>query len=127
MAQGVDERPALAVGHVMLKVNDIAPAAEFFEALGLRPIFRSRAFAVLELRGGTHLVLTRAKKPVALGRPAPFDLMVDDVDAARRAYQAKGFKTSRISRGRIHDSFMVRSPDGYEVEINSSHASGQPV
>ena len=57
-----DERPRLAVGHVSLEVEDIVDAYEFFVRHGMRDIFKGDDFGVLELRGGTHLVLSRSKE-----------------------------------------------------------------
>jgi hypothetical protein len=45
---------------------------------------------VLELRGGTHVVVRQTEQPPAPGTGAPFDLMVDDVDATHRDYALKG-------------------------------------
>jgi hypothetical protein len=53
--------------------------------------------------------------------------MVDDIEAARRDYMAKGLGPSDISRGRIHDSFHVTGPDGHDFTITSSHAGGRAV
>ena len=82
---------------------------------------------MLELRGGTHVVVRQAEQPPAPGTGAPFDLMVDDVDATHRDYAEKGLSPSPIRRGRIHDSFDVAGPDGWAFTVNSSHASGQPI
>jgi hypothetical protein len=127
MSDTADQRPPVAVGHVRLPVNDVAGAARWLETVGLRPIVTREELAVLELRGGTHVVLRRADPPVAPGTAAPFDLMVDDVDAAHRDYAAKGLSPSEIRRGRIHDSFEVAGPDGWAFTVNSSHASGKPI
>jgi|SRR4030081_3603509 hypothetical protein len=78
-----------------------------------------------ELRGGTHVVVRQAERPPAPGAGAPFDLMVDDVDAAHRDYAEK--RLSPIRRGRIHDSFDLAGPDGWAFTVNSSHASDQPI
>jgi hypothetical protein len=121
-----DQRPPVAVGHVRLPCNDVAAAARWLENVGLRPIVTMADLAVLELRGGTHVVVRKAE-PQAPGTIAPFDLMVDDVDTTHRDYAAKGLKPSEISRGRIHDSFTVAGPSGWTFTINSSHASGKPV
>jgi hypothetical protein len=83
--------------------------------------------AVLELRGGTHVVVRRAEPPPAPGAGAPFDLMVDDIDASHRIYAGLGLSPSPVRRGRIHDSFELAGPDGWTFTINSSHASGEPV
>ena len=127
MSDTADQRPPVAVGHVRLPVNDVAGAARWLETVGLRPIVTREELAVLELRGGTHVVLRRADQPVPSGTAAPFDLMVDDVDAAHRDYAAKGLSPSEIRRGRIHNLFEVAGPDGWAFTVNSSHASGKPI
>jgi len=127
MSEAKDARPPVAVGHVRVLVDDIGAAARWLETAGLRPIVTREELAVLELRGGTHVVVRQAEQPVAAGSVAPFDLMVDDVDATHRDYAAKGFAPSAISRGRIHDSFTVTGPSGIVFTVNSSHASGQPI
>ncbi len=122
-----DQRPPVAVGHVRLPVKDVGAAARWLEVVGLRPIVTREELAVLELRGGTHVVVRHAEALPAPGTSAPFDLMVDDVDDAHRDYAEKGLAPSPISRGRIHDSFTVAGPDGWAFTVNSSHASGQPI
>jgi Glyoxalase/Bleomycin resistance protein/Dioxygenase superfamily len=122
-----DLRPPVAVGHVRLNVSDVGAAARWLEAVGLRPIVIRGELAVLELRGGTHVVVRHAEQPPSPGTGAPFDLMVDDVDATHRDYAAKGLAPSPIRRGRIHDSFDLAGPDGWAFTVNSSHASGQPI
>ncbi len=116
----------MAVGHVRLPATDVATAERWLVSVGLRPIFADDNLAVLELRGGTHVVVRKAEQPPATGS-APFDLMVDDIEAARRNYAAKGLEPSEISRGRIHDSFHLTGPDGYDFKVTSSHAEGRAV
>ncbi len=127
MPDTIDQRPPVAVGHVRRTVSNVGAAARWFEMVGLRPIVTRDELAVLELRGGTHVVVRQAEEPPAPGTRAPFDLMVDDVDATHRDYAEKGLSPSSISRGRIHDSFEVAGPDGWAFTVNSSHASGQPI
>lgn len=127
MSQTVDQRPPVAVGHVWLPATDVAAAARWLEVLGLRPIFGDDGLAVLELRGGTHVVVRSADQPPRPGTAAPFDLMVDDIGAARRDYAEKGLGPSEISKGRIHDSFHMTGPDGHDFTVVSSHAGGRPV
>ena len=122
-----DQRPPVAIGHVRLNVSDVGAAARWLEMVGLRPIVTRAELAVLELRGGTHVVLRHVEQPPEPGTGAPFDLMVDDVDATHRDYAAKGLSPSPIRRGRIHDSFEVAGPSGWAFTVNSSHASGQPI
>ncbi len=127
MSQTVHQRPPVAVGHVRLATTDVAVAAHWLETVGLRPIFASDDLAVLELRGGTHVVVRKAERPLEAGTPAPFDLMVDDIEAARRDYGAKGLGPSEISRGRIHDAFHLAGPDGHDFTVCSSHAGARVV
>lgn len=127
MSQRVDQRPPVAVGHVRLPASNVAASARWLESVGLRPIFQDIDLAVLEFRGGTHVVVRKPDEPLVAGRTAPFDLMVDDIEAARRDYAAKGLAPSEISRGRIHDSFHLVGPDGYDFTVTSSHAGGRPV
>lgn len=127
MSQTADQRPPVAVGHVRLPATDVAAAARWLEAVGLRPIFADAGLAVLEFRGGTHVVVRNADQPPRPGATAPFDLMVEDIEAARRDYAAKGLGPSEISRGRIHDSFHLAGPDGHDFTVVSSHAGGRPV
>ena len=100
MPKAIDKRPPVAVGHVRLNVVDVGAAARWLETTGLRPIVTMAELAVLELRGGTHVVVRHAEK---------------------------GLSPSPIRRGRIHDSFELAGPDGWVFTVNSSHASGKPI
>lgn len=122
-----DPRPPVAIGHVEHHVTDVAKSAAFLKRLGIRPIHRERNFAVMELRGGTHIILAKAKGPIEKGTTAPFDLIVDDVDAFRAACRKHGLKPSRMSRGAIHDWFELTDPSGYALTILSSHAGERAV
>ena len=120
-----DERPSVWVGHVALPTPDIPKTRDFMVQLGMRPIADGNDFAVLELRGGTHLVLTPADQPAS--GPAYFDLMVDDLDAAHEQCKTLGFAPTEIQPGRIHSSFEVNAPSGHVVKFNSTHVSDKPV
>ena len=122
-----DSRPPVAVGHVFLEVSDVGRAAQFFVGRGLRPIDEGEDFAVLELRGGTHLLLSRTRKKIKPNAEAPFDLMVDDIDAAREDCKNAGLRPSRLRRSHFHRSFTVAGPDGHVFTITSSHAGSRPV
>jgi hypothetical protein len=122
-----DPRPPVAIGHVEHRVADVAKEVDWLESLGVRRIFRQRNFAVLEVRGGTHIIVAGSKKNVAAGTPAPFDFIVDDVDSTRKECVRKGMKPGRMHRGSIHDWFEITDPSGYKLTILSSHASGRPV
>src|SRR5260370_29441052 len=112
MPDAIDQRPPVAVGHVRLNVVDVGAAACWLETVGLRPIVTTRELAVLELRGGTHVVVRGAEQPPEPKSRAPFDLMVDDVDAAHPEYAEKGFSPSPVRPSRLHYSFHLPCPAG---------------
>ena len=120
-------RPPVAIGHVSLRVTDVPQATKYFVTLGLRLIHQTQTIAVLELRGGTHLVLRPTPEPIQPGAKAPFDLMVDDIGKARQEYGAVGMNPSEIETGMVHRWFTLVGPDGYELTVTSSHTSGRVV
>ena len=121
--------PPIAIGHVTLRVSDVGPAAGFYRALGLRPILEREELAILELRGGTHLVLFRAKGKPKAGPVRVFDFMVEDIEAAHAAMRSAGVKVTAIDEDRIagHLWFEVTDPDGHVLKVFSSHTGGRPV
>jgi catechol 2,3-dioxygenase-like lactoylglutathione lyase family enzyme len=122
-----DNRPPVAIGHVRIETHAVSDTIDFFKALGLRGVFRNDNFGVLELRGGTHLIVSGRNKPVRKGAPAPFDIMVDDIDIAHKKYGKKNFDPSEITSGSIHSSFFIRAPSGHKLKITSSHAGKRAV
>jgi catechol 2,3-dioxygenase-like lactoylglutathione lyase family enzyme len=116
-----EERPGVWVGHIALEVAEPTRSHDFFVQAGLRTIQRSDDIAILELRGGTHLLLLPGS-----GTPgeAPFDLMVDDLDASHAEMTARGLSVSTITRGDIHDTFTLTDPDGHAITIRNSHVEG---
>lgn len=122
-----DDRPAVAIGHVRIDTHTVVETIDFFRALGLRHIFRNAEFGVLELRGGTHLIVSKREKPVRKGTVAPFDIMVDNLKTAHRDYGKKGFEPSEISSGSVHSSFYIRVPSGHKLKITSSHTGNRAI
>jgi len=120
-----DPRPPVWVGHITLTTRSLGESRAFVEKLGMRHIAHGEDFAVYELRAGTHLVLL-LRDDLAPG-PAPFDLMVEDLDATRARLAAEGLEPGEIQDGRIHRSFEVRDPSGHVITFNDSHVSDQPV
>ena len=122
-----DERPPMWIGHATLFVPDIAATRDFFVQLGLRLVGTYERVVILELRGGTHLILLPADKPIEARARASFDLMVDDVDATHAALAAAGLQPSTIEDGDIHRSFTITEPGGHSITVNSTHVTGLPV
>lgn len=121
-----DLRPAVWVGHIALGSTDVAKTREFMLKLGMRDLEQGEV-AILELRGGTHLVVLASQESAPEGAKAPFDLMVDDIDAAHARYTARGLNPSEIKKTRVHRSFTLTEPGGHEITVNSSHVSDEPV
>jgi len=124
--QQPEPRPGVWVGHVALVVPDVEKAGAFFAALGMRTLEARLDFGLLELRGGTHLLLFPGEAP-ARGTPAPFDLMVDDLDASHARFGAAGLAPSTIEPNPHHRAFTLAAPSGHVVTVQSSHASSRPV
>jgi len=120
-----DPRPPVWVGHVTLPTADLPATHEFMKTLGLRGIAQGDGFAVLELRGGTHLVLLASEEPAS--GDCYFDLMVDDLAATHARLCAAGLAPSEIQKGAIHSSFDIDSPSGHRIRFNSTHVSNLPV
>ena len=120
-----DTRPPVWVGHVALHTPRVIETSEFMQLLGMRLVAEGDEFAVLEMRGGTHLVLT--SDPESKLIKADFDLMVEDLDATHMRYTELGLDPGEIERGEIHDNFELREPGGTVITINSSHVGKLPV
>jgi hypothetical protein len=111
----------------VLETDRMEESVRFMLAIGMRPISQGPDVSVLELRGGTHLILL-CKDPI-VGGEAGFDLMVDDLEATHARLTQLGLAPSPIEpRPQLdHDVFCVREPAGHLITIFSSHASGDPV
>ena len=122
-----DQRPRVAVAHVVLETDRMDASARFMQAIGMRPVFLGPQVSILELRGGTHLILMRKDKVV--GGAAAFDLMVDDIHATHRQWASQGLGPSPIeARPAIdHEVFIISEPAGNVITVFSSHVSGKPV
>ena len=114
-----DDRPGVWVGHVVLSAADVAESVAFYVQLGMREVEVAENASVLELRGGTHLIIK--------GEPAhqaPFDLMVEDLEATHDEWVRRGLEVSEIRQVPFHQMFTVIDPSGTAVTVNSSHVVG---
>ncbi|MEM7151793.1 MAG: VOC family protein [Myxococcota bacterium] len=114
-----DLRPSVAIGHLKLSTPDVDSTLAFLDALGARVVHRSGSLAIVEVRGGTHLVVREGSAD------APgFDLMVDGLPQVHETLAARGFGPAPIESGRIHSSFRVTDQAGVPHTLTSSHAVG---
>jgi catechol 2,3-dioxygenase-like lactoylglutathione lyase family enzyme len=130
----------LAVGHLVLKVADLKTSCQFYSNLGLPPFAIDEKFAIVELRGGTHLLLFEVGltgEDVAESLTGQFherlserfDLMIK----GKGLNELKKYRLELISRGIAageipdetffrHHLFCIKDPDGNGITIDSSHA-----
>ena len=126
MAGEADPRPPVWIGHVVLQTDRLAETEQFMRMIGMRSVVQRSQVAVLELRGGTHLVLTPGTG--AVPREAPFDLMVEDLEATHQRFVELGLDPTPIGTASAsHRTFSVREPAGSVITFMSNHVSGQPV
>ncbi len=114
-----DPRPRCAIGHLAITAGDVEALARFYTELGMRQIMTSNHFAIVELRGGTHIILKSGE-----AGQATLDLIVDDIDEVHADLTNAGCVASSIRRGNPHDSFSAVDPEGNQLTIHSNHAMG---
>lgn len=122
-----DLRPLYAFGHVEMNVVDIKKTGEFLLGIGLREVVIEETYIILEVRGGTHLVIAPTDIPVEPGADAPFDLMVDEIDQVHKLFTDQHLAPTEIGDNGIHRWFTCMEPGGHKITVNSSHATGLPV
>jgi len=132
--------PTVVFGHFVMKVSDIDISYQFYTKLGLRPFGIYPDLAVVELRGGTHILLFNKNDKLAsslsashLGqRGASFnerlDLMIDgksrsDLELYRTTLMEKGLSADAIAQDEFfgHEYFQLADPDGNGITVYTSH------
>ena len=114
-----DIRPRFALGHMSVSAANTDGLADFYTAIGMRQVVKMGRMAIVELRGGTHIVFHAGESGVS-----SLDLMVDDIDETHALLKAHGATPSAIKRGNPHDSFTATDPEGNGLVVHSSHAMG---
>ena len=133
--------PELAVAHLVFKVADLKSSCQFYSNLGLPPFAIEEKVAIIELRGGTHLLLLEVDQPAGediaeslTGQfherlSEQFDLMIK----GKGLNELKKYRLELISRGIAageipektffgHYLFCIKDPDGNGITIYTSHA-----
>jgi catechol-2,3-dioxygenase len=131
----------LAVGHLVFKVTDLESSCEFYSNLGIPPFAIEEGVAIIELRGGTHLILLEVDEPAGEGvaesltgqfherLSEQFDLMIK----GKGLNELKKYRSELIGRGIAageipdetffgHHLFCLKDPDGNGITIYTSHA-----
>ena len=115
--------PKVAMGHLVHYVSDISKSEAFYRGIGMMSVLKRDDLAILELRGGTHLLLRPLKDGLSVVEEAPFDLMVDNIESFRSELLANQVETTEMVVQEIsgHQMFDIRDPDGSKISICSSH------
>jgi len=131
----------LAVAHLVLKVADLKSSCQFYSNLGIPPFAIEEKVAIIELRGGTHLLLLEVDQLAAEGLAQSltgqfhkrfseqFDLMIK----GKGVNELKKYRSELISRGIAageipdetffgHHLFCLKDPDGNGITIYTSHS-----
>jgi catechol 2,3-dioxygenase-like lactoylglutathione lyase family enzyme len=133
--------PAAAFGHFVMKVSDIDISYQFYTKLGLRPFGIFPDLAIIELRGGTHILLFNENDELPtslrssqLGQCGALfnerlDLMIDgksrsDLEMYRTTLLEQGLSANTIAQDQLfgHDYFQLVDPDGNGITIYTGHA-----
>ncbi|WP_205905189.1 VOC family protein [Collimonas pratensis] len=138
--------PAAALGHFIMKVNDINISYQFYTKLGLRPFGIFPDIAIIELRGGTHILLLNKNDELPsslnsshLGQRGDFlnerlDLIIEgksriELEAYRATLVEKGLTVDEIAQDKFfgHDYFRLADPDDNGITVYTSHSGELPV
>ena len=132
----------LAVAHLVFKVADLKSSCEFYSNLGIPPFFTDEEAAIIELRGGTHLILLSVDSMAGEGIAESltgqfhkkfseqFDLMIkgkglNDLEKYRLELLSRGIEAGEIPDETFfgHYLFCIKDPDGNGITIYTSHAT----
>lgn len=135
-----DVRSALSAGHIVVLVEDVQRSAAFYDRIGLPAFMATESIAIIELRGGTHLLLaapgtddSAGMVSSRYGQMAPatgetLDLMIEgnrrkDLEAYRKRLIDKGVEAGDIADEEYfgHYFFSVRDPDDNVITVYTSH------
>ena len=131
----------LAVAHLVFKVADLKRSCQFYSNLGIPPFAIDGKVALIELRGGTHLLLLEVDQ-LAGGDVAEsvtgqvherfseqFDLMIkgkglNELESYRSELVSRGIAAGEIPDETFfgHYLFCIKDPDGNGITIYTSHA-----
>ena len=142
----MDSLPAAALGHFVMKAANLGASYQFYADLGLRQIGMFPDVAIIELRGGTHILLfpKNDEAPFSLTsgrlgqRGAFFDEQLDllingktrgDLEAYRAMLLKNGITVGEIAQDKFfgHNYFQLADLDGQGITVYTSHAGELPV
>ena len=120
------------VGHVVLKVSDLAPALAFYcDSLGLQEVARGDfgdGTMVFLSTGRNHHDIALVEVGPAARRPGPTDIglyhvalkigdTLDELRGAREQLRERGVAVQWIADHGVSQSIYIADPDGNNVEL----------
>jgi catechol 2,3-dioxygenase-like lactoylglutathione lyase family enzyme len=131
----------LAVAHLVFKVADLKRSCQFYSNLGIPAFAIDGKIALIELRGGTHLLLLEVDQLAGEGLAESvtgqfhrkfseqFDLMIkgkglNELEQYRLELISRGIAAGEIPDETFfgHHLFCIKDPDGNGITIYTSHA-----
>jgi catechol-2,3-dioxygenase len=131
----------LAVAHLVFKVADLKSSCQFYSNLGIPPFAIEEKVAIIELCGGTHLLLLEVDQLAGEGVAESvtgqfhkrfaerFDLMIkgkglNELTKYRLELISRGIAAGVIPDEPVygHHLFCIKDPDGNGITIYTSHA-----
>jgi catechol 2,3-dioxygenase-like lactoylglutathione lyase family enzyme len=141
MTKTLVDTELLAVAHLVFKVADLKASCHFYSNLGLPPFAIDGKVAIIELRGGTHILLFEIDSLAEEGLAESvtgqfhkrfsekFDLMIKGKGLSELKQYRKELISRGIAAGEIpdetsygHHLFSIKDPDGNAITIYTSHA-----
>ncbi len=142
----MDSLPAAALGHFVMKVANLGASYQFYADFGLRQIGIFPDVAIIELRGGTHILLIPENveapftlAPSRVGQRGAFfneriDLMINgktkgELEAFRATLLKNGIAAGEVAPEIFfgHHYFQMADPDGHGITVYTSHVGDLPV
>ena len=131
----------LEVAHLVFKVADLKRSCQFYSNLSIPPFAIDGKIALIELRGGTHLLLLEVDQLAGEGLAESvtgqfhkrfseqFDLMIkgkglNELNKYRSELISRGIAAGEIPDETFfgHHLFCIKDPDGNGITIYTSHA-----
>ncbi len=132
-------RSELSPGHIVALVENIEGSISFYEAIGLPAFMHLEHLALIELRGGAHLMLMKKGSEESKGltpshyggqdkeKNGTFDFMIkgntkEELELFRTKILSNGVEVSEVNEVDFgHYLFSVTDPDGHNIYIYTSH------
>ena len=118
----------ISVGHILVSVKDAARSAEFYRRLELDVVGEFNGLVIIELRGGTHILLSESDPKQDVTPQRGIDLMIDgntrtELETYRTSLIKNGIQAAPINiQPRFgHYFFSINDPDGNHILFNTSH------